>query len=214
MRRKLAPVWPALWRGAIALLTLEIVTISVLRYFTDWQSPPGVILANAFAKPFLPLHVIGGVTALAVGPLQFVRRIRERVPAFHRATGKIYAAACAVGAPAGFMLAIGTKAGPIAALGFAIPAVLWPIFTFAGIRHAIGGRFAEHRAWMIRSYAVTANAITLRVMLPAAGLMGIPFLPAYQVIAWLGWIVNLGAAELYLMHRTRSAASFGSPLIA
>src|SRR4051794_38565583 len=118
MRRKLASIWPALWRGAIALLTLEIVTVSVLRYFTDMQSPPGVILANAFAKPFLPLHWIGGGAALAVGPAPFVRRIRERVPAFPRAAGKIYAAGFAPGAPAGFMAAIGTKAGPIAALGF------------------------------------------------------------------------------------------------
>src|SRR5438034_2800209 len=130
MGRRLAPTFAIAWRAAIALLTLEVAIVSVLRYLTKSEPAPAPILANPFANPFLIIHVVGGVTALLLGPLQFVKRIRERMPAMHRATGRIYAGACAIGAPAGFMLALGTFAGPVAAAGFAIPALLWPAFTF------------------------------------------------------------------------------------
>jgi len=149
--------------------------------------------------------VIGGVTALLVGPLQFASRIRTRWPGLHRATGRLYAAGCAIASPAGLMLALGTTAGPIASAGFAIPALLWPLFTGLGVRAAIQGRFDDHRAWMLRSYAITATAITLRLMLPASALLGLHFYPAYRVISWISWITNLALVE-YAIRRSRGPA--------
>ncbi len=207
MDRRLAPIFSIAWRGAIALLTLQIAIISSLRYFTDSEPAPPPILANAFAHPFLILHVAGGVTALLLGPLQFVRRVRTRMPAFHRATGRIYLGACAVAACAGFILAMGTTAGPIASAGFATLALLWLAFTYLGWRAAVERRFGNHRQWMLRSYAMTAAAITLRLMLPLAGLLGFQFLPAYRAIAWLCWTTNLALVELYLRRNRLSATS-------
>ena len=190
----------------LVLLTGEVAAVSVLRYFTSLQTPPEVVTDNAFAHPFLILHVAGGVTALVLAPMQLLPRIRERVPALHRASGRIYALACAIGAPAGFMLALGTTAGPIAGAGFAVSALLWPVFTFLGIKAAMDGRFDDHRAWMVRSFAITSTAITLRLMLPFAGLvLAVPFFPAYRVIAWISWLTNLGIAELYLRRKQRTA---------
>lgn len=195
---KLAPIGSVVWRGLIALLTVEIAVVSAMRYLTGGAEPPEVVTSNAFANPFLVLHVAGGVTALLLGPLQFVRRIRQRAPAVHRVTGRIYVAACAVAAPAGLMLALGTTAGPVAGAGFAIPAMLWPVFTWLGWRAAVERRFAEHREWMLRSYAVTATAITLRLMLPLSGVLGYDFFPAYRVIAWASWMTNLVLFEAWI----------------
>jgi uncharacterized membrane protein len=191
------------WRAAIVLLTLQIALTTSLRYFAQSEAPPPPILANAFANPFLILHVISAVTALLLGPLQFVRGIRVRMPALHRATGRIYVLACAIGAPTGLVLALGTTAGPVAAVGFAIPAILWAAFTYLGVRAAVRRRFDAHRQWMLRSYAMTTIAITLRVMLPVSGALGFAFLDAYRVIAWLCWLTNLALVELYL-HRSRA----------
>jgi uncharacterized membrane protein len=208
MDRRLA--FSTIWRGAIVLLTVEIAIVSSLRYLTGGEEPPPPILANAFANPFLVAHVATGVIALLLGPLQFVRRVRSRRPALHRATGMIYAAACAVAAPAGLMLALGTFAGPAAGAGFAIPALLLPVFTYFGLRAAMERRFAEHREWMIRSYALVATAITLRLMLPASGLLGFDFVPAYQVIAWLSWTTNLALAEYHIRRTRVSTAGYGT----
>src|SRR4051812_25251027 len=124
MIRRLAPIYSTGWRAVVVLLTLEIAYVSAHRYFTGGEPPPPPIIANAFAKPFLIVHVVGGVTALLLAPLQFVRAVRTRWPAFHRAIGRICVLACVFGAPAGLVLALGTTAGPVASIGFAIPAVL------------------------------------------------------------------------------------------
>ena len=201
-------IYSTAWRAIVVLLTVEIAIVSALRYFAGSETPPPFIVANAFANPFLVLHVAGGATALLVGPLQFVRRIRARWPHFHRATGRIYVAACAIGAPAGFILALGTTAGPVAGAGFAVVAVLWALFTWLGYRAAVERRFGDHREWMLRSYACTAAAITLRLMLPASALLGLDFVPAYRVIAWLAWTTNLAVFEYYIRRNRVSAPTY------
>lgn len=208
MDQRIAPIFSTAWRAAVVLLTVEVATVSVLRYVANSEAPPPPIIANAFANPFLIVHVVAGVIALVVGPLQFVRRIRQRVPAVHRATGLIYVGASAVSAPAAFMLALGTTAGPVAGAGFAVLAVLLLFFTCLGLRAAIERRFADHREWMLRSYALTATAITLRLMLPAAGLLELEFLSAYRVIAWLSWTTNLVLVEFYIRRKRASIASY------
>ena len=199
MNRKLGPLVAV---GAFSLLlvlfTGQIATDSILRYLTDGQAPPEPILANAYAHPFLAIHAAAGVAAIVVAPLQLIARLRERLPVLHRVTGRIYVAACLIAAPTGLVLATGTSAGPVAGLGFGILGLLWASFTFLGVRSVLARKFADHRAWMIRSYAMAASAITLRLMLPLSGMLGLPFLQSYQAIAWLCWITNLAAAELYL----------------
>jgi uncharacterized membrane protein len=198
-------IYSAAWRIVVVLLTIEIAVVSGLRYFAGIEAPPPPIVANAFARPFLIIHVIGGVTALLVGPLQFVRPIRARVPAFHRATGRIYVAACAVAAPSGFVLALGSTAGPVAGFGFAIPAILCALFTYLGCRAVVERRFQDHADWMLRSYAVIATAITLRLLIPAAAFLDFDFLAAYRVNSWLAWIMNLVLVE-YSIRRNRGSS--------
>lgn len=202
-----SPIYSAAWRAIVVLLTIEIAIVSTLRYLAGLEPPPAPIVANAFARPFLILHVVGGMAALLAGPLQFVGRIRARRPALHRATGRLYVLACAIGAPAGFVLALGTAAGPVAAAGFAVQALLWAAFTWLGWRAAVQRRFADHREWMLRSYACTAAAITLRLMIPASAVLGLEFLPAYRAIAWLAWTVNLAALEVHIRRKRTPAAT-------
>jgi len=199
---KAASLYSSAWRAIVVLLTLEIAAVSAMRYVIGSEPAPPPILANAYAGTFLLPHAVAGIVALVVGPMQFVRRIRGRWPAVHRKIGWTYLGACAVGAPSGFMLAMGTTAGPLAAMGFAIPALLWPVFTWLGWRAAVARRFDTHRDWMLRSYAITANAITLRLMLPASGLLGFDFYPAYRAISWLSWVATLGLFE-YAIRRAR-----------
>ena len=201
MTRTLAPIYPLAWRAAIVLLSVQISIEATLRYITHSQPAPEPILANAFATPFLFLHVIGSMTALLVGPLQFLRVVRTRWPVFHRTTGRIYVLSCVIGAPTGLVLALGTSAGPVAAVGFAVPAMLWPVFTWLGVRAVLEQRLDDHREWMLRSYAVLAGAITLRLMLPAALMSGYEFYPAYRVISWLTWSTNLAFCEYWIRRK-------------
>ena len=211
MERKTASLGSLIAGAALALVIAQIAVTSVNRYFTGAEPPPA-LAANAFADPFLLIHVAAGILALVVGPFQFIGRIRARRPALHRATGLVYVGATAVSAPSGFMLALGTSAGPVAGTGFALLALLLAMFTALGLRAALERRFDDHRAWMIRSFAMTAAAITLRLMLPASAALGVDFLTAYQAIAWLCWTTNLALAE-YWIRRTRASAA-GYPALA
>ena len=76
--------------------------------------------------------------------------------------------------------------------------MIWIAVNILGWRAAVRGRFVEHRRWMIRSWALTLAAVTLRLYLPASMALELPFLEAYRVIAWLCWVPNLLAAEAWL----------------
>ncbi|HVH49604.1 MAG TPA: DUF2306 domain-containing protein [Sphingomicrobium sp.] len=191
--------------AVLILLGFYISYVSGLRYFIGAEPGPPPVVANAFASPWLVIHVIGATVALVVGPFQFVAAIRARWPRFHRLTGYSYVTACAVGAPAGLLLSFGTTAGPIAGAGFAALGLLTIVFTWLGLRAAIARKFDEHREWMIRSYALTAAAITLRLMIPASFILGLDFFAAYRVIAWACWLTNLALVESYIRW-TRPAA--------
>jgi hypothetical protein len=82
------------------------------------------------------------------------------------------------------------------------------VFTWLGLRAAIERRFDDHREWMLRSYAVTSTAITLRLMLPASALLSFDFFPAYRVISWAAWMTNLALFEIVIRWRRSSSATY------
>jgi uncharacterized membrane protein len=190
--------------SAIALLSAAIAIYSY-RYLPRIGPLSPAILQNLFSRPWLDVHVAGAATALLIGPFQFLQRVRARAPAFHRWLGQTYVVSCLVGGTGGLFMAFGTTAGPIASAGFGSLAVIWIVSNIQGWRMARARRFEEHRAWMIRSFALTFAAVTLRLYLLGIPSSGVPFLDAYRAISFLCWVPNLMIAELYL-RSTRSAS--------
>lgn len=111
-----------------------------------------------------------------------------------------------IGGLTGLPLAWGATAGPIATAGFGILAILWLWTTMVAWRLAVDGRFAEHRRWMIRSIALTAAGIMLRVYLGTMLTLPVEFYEGYRVIAFLCWVPNILLAELYLRRGQRVSA--------
>lgn len=141
-------------------------------------------------------HIFASALALLLGPLQFSSRLRARRPMLHRWMGRAYlGVAVAVGGSAGLYMSVHAFGGPVAKLGFAGLALAW-LFTGAQAYTAARRRdFAAHRRWMIRNFALTFAAVTLRLYLPPVFILQLPFAPAYAVIAWLCWVPNLLIAE-------------------
>jgi len=190
-------------RIAPALLGLAIVlSVGIAIFSYRYLSPNGPLQApnitgNPFAKPWLVVHAAGAATALLVGGFQFIPALR-RNRTLHRWLGRIYATGCIVGGFAGFGLAFGSTAGPIAGWGFGALAMIWIYVTGQGWLTARTRRFDEHRRWMMRSFALTFAAVTLRLYMPLGDLAGLDGLQAYRAIAWVSWVPNLLAVELYL----------------
>jgi hypothetical protein len=141
------------------------------------------------------LHIFLGGIALLTGWSQFSSRFRKSNLSAHRMLGKIYVTACVLSGGAGLYLAFYATGGWVASLGFGALAVGWLFSTsnaFISIRNR---EIDKHQQWMIRSYALTFAAVTLRIYLPLSQIAQIDFLEAYRVIAWLCWVPNLLAAE-------------------
>ncbi len=182
----------------IATLASIAIALASYRYLIGVGPMPPKIVANAFAAPWLAIHVAGAATALLVGSFQFVGRLRQARPAIHRWTGRVYAVACLVGAASGLVLAIGTTMGPVAMSGFGILSLVWALTIGYGWQTARDRSFTRHRRWMIRSWALTFAAVNLRVYLAIAGALGISFEVSYPVISFLAWVPNLILAHIYL----------------
>lgn len=91
--------------------------------------------------------------------------------------------------------------GPIAHVGFGLLAVCWMGSTLNAYRHIRQGNLSTHRNWMIRRYALTLAAVTLRLYLPSSQLAGYPMAAAYPAISWLCWVPNLLIAEWFVRSR-------------
>jgi uncharacterized membrane protein len=148
------------------------------------------------------LHLAGAAVALAVGPLQHNSRLRGRFLNLHRWSGRVYVLAVLFGGSAALLLATVSQGGLAAHVGFGLLAVLWLLATGQAYRSIRAGDQVAHRRWMIRSYALTLAAVTLRIYIPLSQIVGLPFEPAYQTIAWLCWVPNLLLAEWLILPRT------------
>jgi predicted membrane protein DUF2306 len=146
----------------------------------------------------LTLHALGGAIALLAGPLQFVPRFRESNWNRHRLLGWIYCGAVFLGWCASLRIAPHLQTGWMASSGFLTLGAAWIVTTGIAVRMILRGEAMRYRHWMIRSFALTAAAITLRIYLPLVFLSHWPFSVGYPVIAWLCWVPNALGAEVYL----------------
>jgi len=105
-------------------------------------------------------HALCGTLALLSGPLQFSTRLRQRYLPFHRILGRVYVVSV-LGAA---VMAITISAGHPLMLATTVQASAWIICTLAAFLTARNRHIAQHRQWMVRSYAVTFSFITLRIL--------------------------------------------------
>ena len=131
--------------------------------------------------------------------MNMLDRRRKKRRTLHRWTGRAYAVAILIGGLSGFALAIGASGGLAATFGFGMLSILWIVTTAQAVRFAIARNFVAHRRWIIRSFALTLAAVTLRLYLPFFMIFGeMTYAQASVWVAWLCWVPNLALAEWWL----------------
>lgn len=186
----------AIW-GVLAFLSIGVGGYALYHVATGFANLP---LTNPMFDPWgLRAHIAFSGFALIFGIFQFLKPLRRKAPSLHRWMGRGYVLACVGGGIAGGVIALSSTAGPIAGWGFFLLAILWVPFTLLALVSAMKKDFTAHERWMIRSFALTLGAVTLRLQLPIGPMLtGGDFLAAYVWIAWLAWVPNLVIAELYI----------------
>lgn len=148
------------------------------------------------------MHVFSSVFVLLAGLTQFSSTIMRRLPVLHRAVGFSYIAiVLLVSGPGAFVMALHANGGFPARVAFTFQTVLWVTFTALAFYFAWRKKYILHGEFMLRSYALTFAAITLRAIKLFMGMMhfkGIKPLEIYITIAWLSWVPNLILAEIMI----------------
>jgi hypothetical protein len=217
--------------SALAVVVVAFLAFSLPPYLSldpdRSRVPQPEALGVAHYWTLVP-HVLFGSIALSTAVLQIWPWLRRRHPVWHRRIGRLYVFGGVL--PAGLAaLVVGafTPFGPVTRASDVLLAVLWLGCTLAGWRMARQRRFAEHRRWMVRSFALTASIITNRVWGAIAAIALAPRIDTTfhgdevlfswvvsGIAAWLGWTVPLLAAEWWLERdrfRRRRGASAGVP---
>jgi uncharacterized membrane protein len=207
--------------GTVAVLAFLIAFISLATYGSATLESLAVdepsvaapyVDAPALVRAALYLHIVAASIALLLGPLQFLRGLRNRAPRVHRGTGRVYLVAVVCAGLSALVIAPYNSAGLVGVFGFGLLAVFWLVTAWYAYRSARQREIPTHQAWMIRNYALTFAAVTLRLWLPV--LMGIQvglggqevdtveiFFNAYAIVPFLCWVPNLLVAEWLIRRR-------------
>jgi len=138
------------------------------------------------------VHIYLGGIALLTGWSQFIKRWRDTRLNFHRSLGKIYLIMVMLSGVSGLYIAYYADGGIISQLGFTGLALSWLYTTTMAYLTIRRKEINNHQKWMIRSYALTFAAVTLRIWLPLFQYgFGMDFVTAYVIIAWLCWVPNI-----------------------
>lgn len=201
--------------AALLLLAFVPSLVAIMRVI---QVPTGTLpddkLYLASTPVSLFLHALCGATFALAAPLQLFPALRRRFPKLHRRAGWVLVLAGLILAVTGLtMVALHPFAATLllratrVAVGSAVIASL----TLA-IRAIRQRDIAQHRAWMLRTYALIMGAGSQALIgLPIFILYGQPAPKVMDLILALCWPVNLMVAELvirgYRLPRWNGSAS-------
>ena len=146
------------------------------------------------------LHTGLGALALACGPINLNRGLLARRPVWHRPLGRIYVFSVYVSGTSGLVLAFVSLGGTTAHWGFGLMAVVWLVTTSIGWRAGVRRHIAIHREWMLRSFATTLAAVSLRLQLTPLLMFGGRFEWGYPIISFTCWVPNLILMEWWIRH--------------
>jgi len=193
----------------LMLIGVAIVVRRSLAFFAPSPAPsnfPEAAQMDAgFARHSLltMLHITPGLLFILLAPLQFVRRLRNRRPKLHRWIGRIVlVSGLIIGCSALVMspqMAIG---GPNESAATMLFAIVFLICLVKGYVHARKRRFALHREWMIRAFAIGFAVATIRPI------VGIFFATSrfthltphdfFGTAFWLGFTIQFMVAEIWI----------------
>lgn len=218
-------VWPAVLVLALIGIAVAIRRASQLVpiLISEYRPPPAAAnpvaaqfaaLDSLFARyPALTLvHILPGLLFMVLGPLQFSASIRARHPRWHRWSGRIYLACALVIGVSALAMSIGMPAigGPLQAAATTLFALLFLFELGQAYRAILRRDIARHREWMIRAFAIGLAVATIRpivgLFFATSRLSGLAPAQFFGVAFWIGFVLHLVVAELWIRATRRNAA--------
>jgi uncharacterized membrane protein len=203
------------WTTTFALLLLALIptlgSAQRLALLSEGATPTVDDARIAQAPVPMALHVVGATLFTVIGALQFPPALTRDRTRLHRALGWALGAFGILGALSGVWLALFL---PRPADGNAINSTLrvivgsaMTIFIVNATRAATQGSIREHRAWIIRAYAVASAAGTQAfVLAPLTLLSGVRPATVHTVALALGWAINVLVGDWIIRRRAATTS--------
>jgi uncharacterized membrane protein YozB (DUF420 family) len=166
-------------------------------------------IATGWYLPAYYAHVLMAAVILVIGFFQIHPAFGLRWRNAHRALGKIYVGGILFfSAPGGLVMSLFINRGPVVQASFVLLCTLWFIFTWIAYTRIRQRNVQSHRQWILRSFALTLSAITLRIyVFLGSWSFDLANPTAYATIAWLSWVPNLLICEWYIRVSNRPVYS-------
>jgi len=197
------------WIYAISILYFSYLMISITLPYTSWEwdvdflKTKYKIIHLSYYRLSFYIHIFTSSIILLSGAILFSNYILKKYKNLHSWIGKVYVGLLLLfAAPSGLVMAFHANGGSAAKISFIILTLCWWSFTYLGYSCARSKKFNEHKKWMIRSYALTLSAISLRVsqMLLSYYFNMDPRIQ-YILISWTSWVGNLLIAECIILYQ-------------
>ncbi len=185
---------------SVLMLTKVLPYLSFERGIHFLSTKTDQVLDNPYFLIGFYVHITSSLWVMAGGIPQFVPALYHYRPAVHRWVGKIYVFSILfLAAPSGLVLAFYANGGLPAKVGFSLQCIVWWLATFEAWQEIMKGRYTAHVEWMIRSFAVTLAAVSLRTeSYLMYYFLGTKPIETYLTVTWLSWTGNLLIAEILI----------------
>jgi len=158
--------------------------------------------ADFSRHPFITfVHILPGALFMILGPLQFIPRIRNGYPRWHRRSGlAVIVCGYIIGVSA---LVMPFVLRPVGGLNEAVATSLFAVYFLISLtmawRAILRRDLIRHRQWMIRMFSIGVAVGTIRpIVVLFFVFSGLPPQVFFGTAFWLGFSLHLVLAEWYI----------------
>ena len=174
----------------------------------------GHVSGDGAGNAVVAAHLVAAVIIILAGAIQFIPRIRDRYPRFHRWVGRTYVLTALVLTTAGlYMLYVRGAIGDASQrAGSTVNAVLIWVCAAMTMKYAIAGDMRTHRRWATRLFLVVSAAwffraaffLSLVIFNGPFGFDPLTFSgPFLTFMAFAQYLLPLAILELYFLAQAR-----------
>ena len=221
MLRRAAGLW-----FLVAVLGQLIFTVYIVAFYsrgviagdlTLWNKvlAAGYVPGNRMGNAALAVHLLLAAVITLAGPLQLIPQVRDRVPRFHRWSGRVYMVTAFIMSVTGLYLIWvkgGVVGGVVQHMGTSLNALAILLCGAMALRYAMARKIAIHRRWAIRLYLAVSGVWFFRVgllfwLIVNKGPVGFDvktFLgPFLDFLTFAQFLLPIGVLELNLQAQQR-----------
>ncbi|EAS00301.1 membrane protein (macronuclear) [Tetrahymena thermophila SB210] len=178
----------------ISAIAVSLYGLTYRQISSTWSEPFTWLDRPALART----HFITGPIVLSFGIFQFNQNLRLKYPSIHIWMGRIYSLANIISVISIFTIVFDCAYGLVPTISLLILNILWIISLVIAIYYIVINKcILSHKYWMLRNYALTCSAITLRLLLGIfSPILGLEI--AYKIATSNCYVWNIILAELVI----------------